>query len=254
MAYILAITHHAGGVGKTTTAFNLADQLTVQGCRALLVDLDPQADLSERLGLSSVPRSLAAALTTDPGPPAVQHCSWDDATALDVVASDLDSMAGVEMALVQAMQREQRLSRALRPLGGQYEFIILDCPPNLSLLTVNALYAADGVLIPVQAQDKALRQVGKILDTIKEVNAYRDPPVDLFGLVVTMMDRTTMARQVEEVLRESYPDHLFSTAIPRRAVVAEDGRWRAPLRMYAPTDATTAAYQTLAEEVIRRAT
>jgi chromosome partitioning protein len=253
MAYTLAITHHAGGVGKTTTAFNLADQLAAKGYRVLLVDLDPQADLSERLGLESQPRTLAAALTTDPGPPAIQACRWDETHTLHVIASDLDSMAGVEMALSQAMERERRLSRALRTLQRDYDFIVLDCPPNLSLLTVNALYAADGVLVPVQAQDKALRQVSKILDTLTEVNSYRDPPVALFGLVVTMMERTVMARQVEAALRDAYPEQLFSAIIPRRAVAAEDGRWQAPLRIYAAQDPTTQAYQALAEEVIARA-
>src|SRR5690349_2287933 len=134
MTEILAVAHHAGGVGKTTTALNLADNLAALGQRVLLVDLDPQADLSERLGLTSTLRTLAAALTTDPGPPAVQTCAWDERTPLDIVASDLDTMVGVELALTQAMGREQRLARALAPLRPHYDYILLDCPPNLSLL------------------------------------------------------------------------------------------------------------------------
>lgn len=255
-AVILSIAHHAGGVGKTTTAVNLAFALAQMGKRVCVVDLDPQGDLSERLGVSPTIPSLASALTTSGQPtPAAQTCDWDG-VGFDVIPSSLDSMAGVELALVSVINgREQRLRRVLTPLRSQYDYILLDCPPNLSLLMVNALYAADGVIIPVQAQDKAYRQLDKVITTITEVNEYRDPasPIQIFGLLLTMVDRTTMARDVEAALRSAYGAVVFETTIPRRTDAAADSRFLAPVAIYAPTSETVSAHMALAEEVISRA-
>jgi chromosome partitioning protein len=254
---VLAIAHHAGGVGKTTTTSNLAYALAGLGQRICVVDLDPQGDLSERLGVAPLPPTLAQALTgPNPRPPATQACVWPGG-GFDLVASSLEAMAGVELGLVSMINgREQRLRRCLAPLRSQYDYLLLDCPPNLSLLMVNALYAADGVIIPVQAQDKAYQQVGALLATIDEVNQYRDSdsPLAVFGLLLTMVDRrAAMAGEVEAALRASYGDLVFTATIPLRTDAAADRRYHAPLGVYAPNNAATTAHVALAQEVIARA-
>ena len=255
-AVILAIAHHAGGVGKTTTTVNLAFALARAGQRVCVVDLDPQGDLSERLNVSPTAPSLSAALTVAGHEDvAGQRCTWDG-VGFDVIPSSLDVMAGVELALVSVINgREQRLRRVIGPLRARYDYILLDCPPNLSLLMVNALYAADGVIVPVQAQDKAYRQLEKVISTIAEVNEYRDPatPVQVFGLLLTMVDRTNMARDVEATLRQAYGGLVFQTTIPRRTDTAADSRFAAPVAVYAPSSETVAAHTALAQEVISRA-
>jgi chromosome partitioning protein len=176
----------------------------------------------------------------------------------DVIPSTLETMVGVEMGLVAAVNgREQRLKRALAGLrtGGAYDLILLDCPPSLSLLTANALHAADSVIIPVQAHDKALYQVDQVLVTMREVNEFRDPasPVQLFGLLLTMVDRSAaMAGEVEAALRATYGDLVFETTIPLRTAAAADRRYQAPIGVYAPRNDAARAHAALAQEVIAR--
>lgn len=261
-ARTLAIAHHAGGVGKTTTTLNLGYGLARAGHRVLLVDLDPQADLSDRLGLQPVPPALVDILISGEGSPIPVPCRWDGGLGLDVIPTSLDQAAfDLRLAGVQ-MGRERRLAEALTDLSGEkYDFILIDCPPNLSLVTTNALYAADGVIIPVQAQDKAYRHLPLVFDSLQEVQKYRrrespDPahplPV-LFGIVITMMERTLMAREVESQLRQGYGDLVFTTTIPRRNELAIDERHKAPIGVYAPGGMGDLAYRALAEEVTARA-
>lgn len=258
----LAIVHHAGGVGKTTTTLNLGYGLAQAGNRVLLVDLDPQADLSDRLGLQPEPPALVDILISGEGSPHPVACQWEGAVALDVIPTSLDQAAfDLRLAGVQ-MGRERRLAEALVDLPGPaYDFILIDCPPNLSLVTTNALYAADGIIIPVQAQDKAYRHLPLVFDSLKEVQKYRrrespDPshplPI-LFGILVTMMERTVMAREVESQLRSAYGDLVFGSTIPRRNELAIDERHKAPIGVYAPDGAGDLAYRALAKEVITRA-
>lgn len=261
-ARTLAVAHHAGGVGKTTTTLNLGYGLARAGRRVLLVDLDPQADLSDRLGLQSAPPALVDILISGEGTPRPVSCRWDDGIGLDVIPTSLDQAAfDLRLAGVQ-IGRERRLAEALADLSGEaYDFILIDCPPNLSLVTTNALYAADGVIIPVQAQDKAYRHLPLVFDSLQEVQKYRrrespDPshplPV-LFGILVTMMERTLMAREVETQLRQAYGDLVFTTTIPRRNELAIDERHKAPIGVYARDGIGDQAYRALAEEVIARA-
>jgi chromosome partitioning protein len=260
-ARTLAIVHHAGGVGKTTTTLNLGYGLAQAGNRVLLIDMDPQADLSDRLGLQPVPPALVDILISGEGSPRPVECRWENGVGLDVIPTSLDQAAfDLRLAGVQ-IGRERRLAEALTDLsGGTYDFILIDCPPNLSLVTTNALYAADGVIIPVQAQDKAYRHLPLVFDSLQEVQKYRrrespDPahllPV-LFGIVVTMMERTLMAREVETQLRSAYGDLVFATTIPRRNELAIDERHKAPIGVYAPGGMGDLAYRALAEEVIVR--
>jgi chromosome partitioning protein len=261
VSYTLAVVHHAGGVGKTTTTLNLGYGIATRGYRVLLVDLDPQADLSDRLGLEPLEPQLVEVLINGEGTPAPVHCSWNNGVQLDVVPTTLDQAAfDLRLAGVQ-MGRERRLSEALTGLQEAYDFILIDCPPSLSLVTTNALYAADGAIIPIQSQDKAYRHFPLVLDSLREVQKYRrresqdpnNPPPTLLGILLTMVERTTMAREVEDALRTTYGDRVFQTTIPRRNELAIDERYKAPVGVYAPDGPGDRAYRALAEEVIARA-
>lgn len=253
---IIAIAHHAGGVGKTTTALNLGFALAQQGQRVLLVDMDPQGDLSARLGVTNPAPVLSAALL-DPVVPLAQLCTavtWGD-VQLWVAASDR-RMAPTETALVTEQMREQRL-RQLLGRGEGWDFVLIDCPPNLGILTVNAFYAADAVLVPVQAQDKAYTALPLVVDSLAAVNRYRPQlglaPLALAGVLLTMAERNRMTGEVRDRLAADYPDQLYTTVIPDRVTARYDGRYQAPIATYAPTNEVARAYAALAQEVLFRA-
>jgi chromosome partitioning protein len=250
---IISIVHHAGGVGKTTTTLNLGYALAERGLRILLVDLDPQADLSERLRLlpeAGLP-TLASVLGTGKGEIAPVECEWGG-VRVDVVPSTLD-MAGTELALAGVVNgRERRLGRALKPLEARYDGILIDCPPSLSLLTSNALYASEGIVIPVQAQDKAYRAIPLVLATIDDVAEYNNDRPQVLGLVVTLTAHTRIEEEVAAAIREGYPEWTFDTTIPRLIEYAEDSRWGMPIGAYRPNGKGATAYRELAGEVLER--
>jgi chromosome partitioning protein len=252
MTHTIAISHHAGGVGKTTTALNLGYSLAETGASVLLVDLDAQADLTLRLAPDGLPSDLPAALLQG-HTPARHPFEWKDGTRVYLLPSNLETMAGVELQLASVQRREDRLAHVLAAFGA-WDYILLDCPPALNLLTINALYAADSVLVPVQAQDKALRQLAPLQQTRQEVQTYRggyEPWI--LGFLLTMTDHTRQAREADDALRAAYQDAVFETTIPRRTVAADDGRWRAPVAVFAPDSPVARAYANLAQEVITRA-
>ena len=219
----------------------------------LLVDLDPQADLSERLRLSPEPEEpgLAAVLGTGRGEVQPAQCEWNG-VRVDVIPSTLD-MAGTELALAGVLNgRERRLGRVLRPLEGLYDIILIDCPPSLSLLTSNALYASGGVIIPVQAQDKAYRAIPLVLATIEDVAEYNNDLPKVVGLVVTLTGHTRIEEEVARAVREDYPQWAFNTYIPRLIEYAEDSRWGMPIGAYRAGGKGAAAYRELAAEVLER--
>ncbi len=253
---ILACAHHAGGVGKTTTTLNLGYSLAQAGQRVLLVDMDPQGDLSARLGLTNEQPVLSAALL-DPVVPMADLCTtveWGGVT-LWVAASDR-RMALVETALVTEQMREQRL-RQLLGRGEAWDFVLIDCPPNLGLFTVNAFYAADGVLVPVQAQDKAYTALPLVLDSLTSVNRYRPQlglaPLPIAGVLLTMAERNRMTGEVRGRLRTDYPDLMYDTIIRDRVQARYDGRYQAPIATYAPDSDVAHDYAALAQEVLHRA-
>jgi chromosome partitioning protein len=248
---IISVTHHAGGVGKTTTTLNLGYALAEMGRRVLLVDLDPQADLTERLHLTPEEPSLAQVLGAGRGEIKPVACEWNG-VRLDVVASTLD-MAGAELALAGVVNgRERRLGRALKPIQGAYDLVLIDCPPSLSLLTSNALYAAGRVLVPVQAHDKAYRAIPLVLSTISDVAEYNNDMPKLLGFVVTLTGHTRIEEEVAQAVAEGYPKETFRTSIPRLIEYVEDGRWGKPVGAYRPGGKGAAAYRALAAEVLER--
>lgn len=255
-AHIIAIAHHAGGVGKTTTALSLGYALAAAGKAVLLVDTDPQADLSIRLQVAPTAPRLADVLIAGQSTPGRERLAWDG-VRLDVVPSDLESMAGVDMALFPLQRREERLAWALAGLRNEYAYILVDCPPSISPLSTAALYAADSLIIPVQAQDKAVRQLGPLLDTLAIVRRYRQPPglPAVLGYLLTMVDsRTLQGREAVADLRAEYGAAVFTATIPDRTAIQHDSRFQAPIGVYSPTDSSAAAYSALAQEVIARAT
>ncbi len=247
---IIAIVNHAGGVGKTTTDLDLGFELARLGRRVCLVDLDPQANLSDRLQLTPVAPGLAQVLGTGRGRLQPTHCEWPGIEVwLDVIPSALD-MAGTELALAGVINgRERRLAEALAPLADAYDLFLIDCPPSLSLLTANALYAATGVIIPVQAQDKAYQAIPLVLETVANVARYNQQLPTVLGLLVTLTANTSIEREVERLVLDEYPQEAFATRIPRLVEYVEDARWQAPIGVYRPKGRGAEAYRTLAAEV-----
>ncbi|OFW61241.1 MAG: hypothetical protein A2133_11135 [Actinobacteria bacterium RBG_16_64_13] len=250
---IYAIANQKGGVGKTTTAINLAANLAQSGERVLLVDMDAQANASHGLGIRVAKgepaimevllgeRNLSSVIKPSPVP------------RLDVVPSSAD-MAGASVLLPSLEKREFRLRQALLGpdiVASGYTYIFIDCPPSLGLLTVNALVAADKVLIPVQAEYYALEGLAQLMSTIAAVRDRLNPSLKVAGLVLTMMDpRTTLARQVEEEVRKHFPELSFRTVVPRNVRLAEAPSHGVPVSMLDPHCAGSDAYFDLAVEVV----
>ncbi|HWC29711.1 MAG TPA: AAA family ATPase [Dehalococcoidia bacterium] len=247
-ALIIAIANQKGGVGKTTTAINLGAELAARGVTCLLVDLDPQANATAGLGLSRGDGPTIYDVLIDDQPL--------DEVIIVTVQSGLDlapagpDLAGAEVELVPAMAREQRLRRALDAVSGRYEAIIVDCPPSLGLLTLNALNAADEVLVPVQCEYLALEGLGQLTGTLEAVRRNLNPRLHLGGLLLTMYDsRTNLSQEVADEVRRHFPA-TFQTVIPRSVRVSEAPSHGLPISLYAGSSPAAKAYAAFAGEVI----
>ena len=249
---VLAVVNQKGGVGKSTTAVNLAASLGQLGSKVLLVDLDPQGNATSGFGLNKNQRELCIynALLGDVDiasivePVEIEHVFVVPATI---------QLAGAEIELVSAFSRESRLKSILEPLLGDFEFIIIDCPPSLGLLTVNALTAAKGLLIPIQCEYYALEGLSKLLDSVRLVKTHLNPELDVFGVVMTMYDsRTRLAHLVVDEVRDFFGQKVFETMIPRTVRLSEAPSYGQPVILYDPSGKGAEAYQRLAKEVIDR--
>ncbi len=248
---IVAIANQKGGVGKTTTAVNLGAYLSL-GRRVLLLDMDPQANSTTALGLeeSAVERSTYEVLVD--GEPLAGAVVPTRHRNLHLVPS-ARRLAGAEVEMVAMLAREKRLGRAMEGVMGDYDLAIVDCPPSLGLLTVNALAAADGVLIPVQCEFLALEGLGQLMHTIDLVRDSLNPGLSVLGVLLTMHDpRTNLSAQVVEEVRRHFPNLTFETVVPRNVRLTEAPSFGRTILEYDPTSRGALAYAALAHEVAAR--
>lgn len=249
---VIAIINQKGGVGKSTTAINLSAALGEMGKQVLLIDLDPQGNSSSGLGVEKnrVSHCIYDALLNDI--PLTDIIIPDVSKGLDVVPATIN-LAGAEVELVSEMARENRLKDAIGPMRGRYDYVFIDCPPSLGLLTINALVAADKLLIPIQCEFYALEGVTKLLDSMKRVKSRLNPSLDIYGVLLTMSDnRTTLSRQVSDEVRRFFGKIVFETSIPRTVKLSEAPSFGQPITQYDPTGKGAQSYIDLAKEVISR--
>ena len=249
---VVALANQKGGVGKSTTAINLAASLALHGHRVLLIDLDPQGNASSGLGIErgGIEVSVYDVL--------LKESSLEDAVEptsvrnLFVVPATID-LAGAEIELVSVLSRETRLKSAINATAGDYEYILIDCPPSLGLLTVNALTAADEVMIPIQCEYYALEGLSQLLRNIQLVTSNLNPSLTVGGVVLTMYDgRTKLSKDVAEQVREYFGDAAYKTVIPRSVRLSEAPSYGEPIEAFDPMSRGAIAYRQLGREFVER--
>ncbi len=252
MGRIIAITNQKGGVGKTTTAINLSACLAEAGQKILAVDFDPQGNTTSGLGLEKedIENTVYELLMGECG---LEQCIVPSIQErLDIIPSDMD-LAGAEVELLEVKEKEKILKRKLAPVVGQYDFILIDCPPSLNLLTINALTAADTVLIPIQCEYYALEGLSQVLNTVNLVQKKLNPDLEVEGVVFTMYDsRTNLSLQVVENVKEHLNENIYKTIIPRNVRLAEAPSHGMPINLYDGRSSGAESYRLLAAEVISR--
>lgn len=250
MSRVLAIANQKGGVGKTTTAINLAASLAANDFRILVIDSDPQGNATSGLGIAK-----------DPNRPSLYHVLLGDTPVQEaIVATELDglflvsadkNLVGSNLELIDIPNREFRLRERIAEIREDYRYIIIDCPPALDLLTLNALIAADSVLVPIQCEFFALEGVSELMDTIERIRESFQHPLAIEGILLTMFDeRTNLTRQVAADLKDFFGDRVFTTVIPRSIRLAEAPSFGKPILTYDPRSKGAESYIKLAKEIL----
>ena len=252
MGSILAVCNQKGGVGKTTTTINLAASLAEEGKHVLLVDIDPQGNATSGFGLdkNAIENTIYELLMDDCAiGEAIQR---DVVPGLDLIPSNVN-LAGAEIELLTVEGKEHILKRALDYVRAEYDYILLDCPPSLSLLPVNAMTAADDILVPIQCEYYALEGLSQLIYTINLVRESLNPALDIDGIVFTMYDsRTNLSADVVANVKEHVEQHIYETLIPRNVRLAEAPSYGMPITAYDPSSSGARAYRALAKEMIER--
>jgi chromosome partitioning protein len=247
---IIALVNQKGGVGKSTTAVNLGAALAVQGQRVLVVDCDPQGNTTTGFGIekSSVAHDVYDVLMQQATVGDVAVSSEID--GLQVVPATIN-LAGAEIELVSALSRETRLRQALAPISSRYDFVLIDCPPSLGLLTVNALTGAEEIIIPVQAEYYALEGLSQLMNVVRRVREALNPTLHVSGVLVTMFDgRTRLAMEVLDELEKFFPQQMFKTQIPRNIRLSEAPSYGKPVILFDVKSRGAQAYLSLAKELL----
>ena len=252
MAYVISIVNQKGGVGKTTTAVNLGAFLAKKRKKVLIIDLDPQGNATSGYGFdkSELENTVYDLLVNEEeisnviAPTTVKN--------VDMCPTNIN-LAGAEVELVSAISRETILKRAIEPVLDKYDYIIVDCPPSLGLLTINALAACEGVIVPIQGEYYALEGLTQLIDTINMIKKKLNPSIGILGVVITMHDRRTqLTKQVVEEVQKYFGDKVFNTFIPRNVRLAEAPSHGQTIEEYDPKSKGSLAYQALANEVVKR--